>query len=282
MYNPITHSTPCSEIIRRVNNELPRCVYWADKVRGRRSWEKSITKLPDSPVLEYMRTHQNYDVAGYTEYVCPDNGDRWIAVFSKMVGVRYGEAGIYVNADVFYTRETTGSFDLILKMDVNKITGEPDGLVIPGMMMFTSHCMRRVKERMNVNVSPIEMYLFLVSNLKLSSGYVYDRSGVPTVELCCPFGVFRGSYKPSYQIAIYRTFINQEQFDFADKERWKHNMRIVGKYTGDVMMDMGDGIRVPIRAVRTEEQAGFSSGSGIDTIEALNKALIRADKWKSK
>ena len=56
-------------------------------------------------------------------------------------------------------------------------------------------------------------------------------------------------------------------------------MRIVGKYTGDVMMDMGDGIKVPIRAVRTEEQAGFSS---IDTIEALNKALIRADKWKSK
>ena len=59
-------------------------------------------------------------------------------------------------------------------------------------------------------------------------------------------------------------------------------MRIVGKYTGDVMLDMGDGIKVPIRAVRTEEQAGFSSGSGIDTIEALNKALIRADKWKSK
>ena len=45
------------------------------------------------------------------------------------------------------------------------------------------------------------------------------------------------------------------------------------------MLDMGDGIKVPIRAVRTEEQAGFS---GIDTIEALNKALIRADKWKSK
>ena len=81
---------------------------------------------------------------------------------------------------------------------------------------------------------------------------------------------------------MYRTLIKQEQFDFADKERWKHNMRIVGKYTGDVMLDMGDGIRVPIRAVRTEEQAGFSGGSGIDTIEALNKALIRADKWKSK
>lgn len=278
MYNPITHSTPAGEIIRRVNNEHARSIYWANKIRARRSWEQSITKLPDSPVLEYMRNHQNHDVAGYTEYVCPDNGDRWIAVFSKMRGVRHGEEGIYVNADVFYTRETTGSFDIIMKMDVNAMADNEDGSTIPGLMMFTSHCMRRVKERMNVNVTPIEMYLFLLSNIQLSSGYVYDRSGVPTVELCCPFGVFRGSYKPSYQIAIYRTFINQEQFDFADKERWKKQMKIVGEYTGQVMLDMGDGIRVPIRAVRSGENAG----SGIDTIEALNKALIRADKWKSK
>ena len=278
MYNPITHSTPASEIIRRVNNEHARSIYWANKIRGRRSWEKSITKLPDSPVLEYMRNHQNHDVAGYTEYVCPDNGDRWICVFSKMRGVRHGEEGIYVNADVFYTRETTGSFDIIMKMDVNAMADNKDEGTIPGLMMFTSHCMRRVKERMNVNVSPIEMYLFLLSNIQLSSGYVYDRSGAQTVELCCPFGVFRGSYKPSYQIAIYRTFINQEQFDFADKERWKKQMKIVGKYTGEVMLDMGDGVRVPIRAVRSGENAG----SGIDTIEALNKALIRADKWKSK
>lgn len=278
MYNPITHSTPCSEIIRRVNNEHARSIYWANKIRARRSWEQSITKLPDSPVLEYMRNHQNHDVAGYTEYVCPDNGDRWIAVFSKMRGVRHGEEGIYVNADVFYTRETTGSFDIIMKMDVNAMADNEDGSTIPGLMMFTSHCMRRVKERMNVNVTPIEMYLFLLSNIQLSSGYVYDRSGVQTVELCCPFGVFRGSYKPSYQIAIYRTFINQEQFDFADKERWKKQMKIVGEYAGQVMLDMGDGVRVPIRAVRSGER----SGSGIDTIEALNKALIRADKWKSK
>lgn len=278
MYNPITHSTPASEIIRRVNNEHARSIYWANKIRARRSWEQSITKLPDSPVLEYMRNHQNHDVAGYTEYVCPENGDRWIAVFSKMRGVRNGEEGIYVNADVFYTRETTGSFDIIMKMDVNAMADNEDGSTIPGLMMFTSHCIRRVKERMNVNVTPIEMYLFLLSNIQLSSGYVYDRSGAQTVELCCPFGVFRGSYKPSYQIAIYRTFINQEQFDFADKERWKQQMKIVGEYAGQVMLDMGDGVRVPIRAVRSGERGS----SGIDTIEALNKALVRADKWKSK
>lgn len=278
MYNPITHSTPCSEIIKRVNNEHVRSIYWANKIRARRSWEQSITKLPDSPVLEYMRNHQNHDVAGYTEYVCPDNGDRWIAVFSKMRGVRNGEEGIYVNADVFYTRETTGSFDIIMKMDVNAMADNEGDGTIPGLMMFTSHCIRRVKERMNVNVTPIEMYLFLLSNIQLSSGYVYDRSGAQTVELCCPFGVFRGSYKPSYQIAIYRTFINQEQFDFADKERWKQQMKIVGEYAGQVMLDMGDGVRVPIRAVRSCERGA----SGIDTIEALNKALVRADKWKSK
>lgn len=278
MYNPITHSTPASEIIRRVNNEHARSIYWANKIRARRSWEQSITKLPNSPVLEYMRNHQNHDVAGYTEYVCPDNGDRWIAVFSKMRGVRNGEEGIYVNADVFYTRETTGSFDIIMKMDVNAMADNEDGSTIPGLMMFTSHCIRRVKERMNVNVTPIEMYLFLLSNIQLSSGYVYDRSGAQTVELCCPFGVFRGSYKPSYQIAIYRTFINQEQFDFADKERWKQQMKIVGEYAGQVMLDMGDGVRVPIRAVRSGERGS----SSIDTIEALNKALVRADKWKKK
>ena len=279
MYNPITHSTPASEIIRRVNNEYARSLYWANKVRGRRSWEQSITKLPDSPVLEYMKSHQNHDVAGYTEYVCPENGDRWIAVFSKMRGVRHGEEGIYVNADVFYTRETTGSFDIIMKMDVNKITDDNDGMSLPGMMMFTSHCIRRVQERMKVHITPIEMYLFLLSNIQLSSGYVYDRSGAQTMELCCPFGVFRGSYKPSYQIAIYRTFINQEQFDFADKERWKKNMEIVNEYAGNVMLDMGDGVRVPIRAVRAGEQ---SSSSGIDAVEALNKALVRADRWKKK
>lgn len=149
----ITAISSNEELLNAVLEEQPKAYYWFDKrYKDNRETSRLRRKITD----EHKKTGE-VQVGGYVEYLSR-SGNRWVVYLRT---ARTG--GFYCTQKAsFVYRETFGSIEVIVPMDLKAVAGgRPQGV-----MVFTSHFFLRMQQRLGVEKIDIEAVIRLVASIK--------------------------------------------------------------------------------------------------------------------